>query len=161
VPLIEAFYKQVPVIAFASTAVPATMDGGGVLHEEKDPLHVAGLMAAVLGDAAVEGAVIASQDAALARLRGKDFAGTLLRFVDETAARPPRQAPEVTWDFWSQFEQFERLEELRQFRPALFRALPVEPGARSERATRVEEPPPERAKRVEGPSPERAKRVEG
>ena len=138
VPLIEAFYKQVPVIAFASTAVPATMDGGGVLHEDKDPLHVAELMAAVLDDPGVEAAVIASQEAALSRLRGKDFAGTLLRFVEETAATPPRQAPEVTWDFWSQFEQFERLEELRQFRPALYRALPVELASRPERAKRVE-----------------------
>jgi hypothetical protein len=138
VPIIEAFYKQVPVIAYASTAVPATMDGGGVLHDNKDPLHVAELMAAVLDDPAVEGAVIASQDAALARLRGKDFAGTLLRFVDDTAGTPPREAPEVTWDFWAQFEQFERLEELRQFRPALYRALPVRSTTGPERAKRVE-----------------------
>jgi hypothetical protein len=34
----------------------------------------------------------------------------------------------VAWDFWAQFDQFERLEELRQFRPAIFRALPPEPG---------------------------------
>ena len=31
VPLIEAFHKRVPVLAYAATAVPATMDGGGVL----------------------------------------------------------------------------------------------------------------------------------
>ena len=150
VPLIEAFYKQVPVIAYASTAVPATMDGGGVLHETKDPLHVAELMATILDDPDIEAAVVASQDAALSRLRGKDFAGTLLQFVEQTSARPPRPAPEVTWDFWAQFEQFERLEELRQFRPALYRALPAAP-----------ETSPERAKRVEGTRPERAKRVEG
>ena len=55
----------------------------------------------------------------------RDFAGTLLRFVDEVLARPPRPAPDVAWDFWAQFEQFERFEELRQFRPALFQALPA------------------------------------
>ena len=138
VPLIEAFYKQVPVIAFASTAVPATMDGGGVLHENKDPLHVAELMATIVDDPDIEAAVIASQDAALSRLRARDFAGTLLKFVEQIAAQPPRGAPEVTWDFWAQFEQFERLEELRQFRPALYRALPHAPGAGPERAKRVE-----------------------
>jgi glycosyltransferase involved in cell wall biosynthesis len=127
VPLIEAFYKRVPVIAFAATAVPATMDGGGVLHERKDPLHVAELMAAVLDDGSVEEAVLASQDAALERLRRRDFAGTLLRFVERVVALPPHAAPEVSWDFWSQFEQFERLEELRQFRPALYKALPAGP----------------------------------
>ena len=129
VPLIEAFYKRVPVVAYASTAVPATMDGGGVLYETKDPRHVARILEAILDDRALEEEILASQDAALARLRAKDFAGTLLRFVEQMAATPPRPAPEVAWDFWQQFEQFERLEELRQFRPALYRALPDAPAA--------------------------------
>ena len=124
VPLIEAFHKRVPVLAYASTAVPATMDGGGLLYEHKDPLHVARIMAAVLNDPAVEGAVVASQDAALERLLAQDFAGRLRRFVDEVAATPAQPAPEVAWDFWQQFEEFERLEELRQFRPAVYQALP-------------------------------------
>ena len=128
VPIIEAFHKQVPVLAYASTAVPATMDGGGVLYDTQDPVEVAQLMAAVLDDSRLEDAVVDSQDAALARLRGKDFAAILLRNVDALLAAGPRQPPEVAWDFWAQFDQFERLEELRQFRPALFRALPEEPG---------------------------------
>jgi hypothetical protein len=127
VPLIEAFYKRIPVLAYAATAVPATMDGGGVLYETKDPLEIARLMDAVLDDEHVCDTVLASQDAALARLRGRRFDETLLRFVRETLALPPRPAPEVAWDFWQQFEQFERLEELRQFRPALYRALPPDP----------------------------------
>ena len=35
VPLVEAFYKQVPVLAYAATAVPATMDGAGVLFDDQ------------------------------------------------------------------------------------------------------------------------------
>jgi len=130
VPIIEAFHKRVPVLAYASTAVPATMDGGGVLYETTDPLEIARLMEAILDDPALEDAVLESQDAALARLQARDFGGTLLRFVDEILAGPPRPAPDVAWDFWAQFEQFERFEELRQFRPALFQALPTGPGAR-------------------------------
>jgi glycosyltransferase involved in cell wall biosynthesis len=125
VPLIEAFYKRVPVMAYAATAVPATMDGGGVLYDTTDPFEIARLMDAVLESPDVEEAIIASQDAALDRLLAKDFAGTLLRYVDQLRALPPRPAPAVPWDFWAQFEQFERFEELRQFRPALFRALPA------------------------------------
>ncbi len=124
VPLIESFYKRVPVLAFAATAVPATMDGGGVLYETKDPFEVARLMAAILDDADVEDGIVASQDAALDRLLRKDFGGTLLRFVDQVRATPPRLAPEVPYDFWAMFEQADRLEELRQFRPAVYRALP-------------------------------------
>ena len=87
-PIIEAFYKGVPVLAYASTAVPATMDGGGVLYDTTDPFEIARLMEAVLDDPALEEAVLQSQDAALARLLARDFAGTLLRFVDEVIARP-------------------------------------------------------------------------
>ncbi|HXW06348.1 MAG TPA: glycosyltransferase family 4 protein [Vicinamibacterales bacterium] len=127
VPIIEAFYKRIPVLAYAATAVPATMDGGGVLYDTRDPLEVARVMAAVLDDPHLQEAVLASQDAALDRLRARNFGATLLGFVEDVRSRPPREAPPVPWDFWAQFDQFERLEELRQFRPALFRALPQEP----------------------------------
>jgi glycosyltransferase involved in cell wall biosynthesis len=126
VPIVEAFYKRVPVLAYSATAVPATMDGGGVLYETKDALDIARLLEAVL-DPRIEDAVVRSQDASLERLRARDFDGTLLRFVEETLAGPPREAPEVAWDFWQQFSQLERLEELRQFRPSLYRALPLDP----------------------------------
>ena len=129
VPIVESFYKRVPVLAFAATAVPATMDGGGVLYDTKDPFDVARVMAAMLDSLDIEDAVIASQDAALDRLLAKDFDGTLRRFVDQVRAMPPRPAPEVPYDFWPMFDQAERLEELRQFRPAIYRALP-EAGSR-------------------------------
>jgi glycosyltransferase involved in cell wall biosynthesis len=125
VPLVEAFYKRIPVLAYAATAVPATMDGGGVLYHTKDPREVALLMEAILDDPRLEDAVLESQDAALARLRARDFAGTLLGYVDEVARGPARPSPEVAWDFWQQFDQFDRFEEFRQFRPALYRALPA------------------------------------
>jgi L-malate glycosyltransferase len=127
VPIVEAFYKGVPVVAYAATAVPSTMDGAGVLYDRKDPAEVARILEAVLSDAALEQAIVAAQDAALDRLRHKDFAATLLGFVAQVLQAPPRPAPEVAFDFWAQFDQFERLEELRQYRPALYRALPSEP----------------------------------
>jgi hypothetical protein len=117
------------------------MDGGGVLYETTDPLEVARLMEAVLDDERISDAVLASQDAALQRLRGRDFAGTLLDFVNGTLAAPPREAPEVAWDFWQQFDQFERLEELRQFRPALYRALPESPTASPQSPAARRQPP--------------------
>ena len=127
VPLVESFYKRVPVLAYAATAVPATMDGGGVLYETRDPFEIARLMEAVLDDPRIERAVIESQDAALERLRAKDFDGTLLRAIEPLLAAGPVPQPEVAFDFWSQFDQVERLDELRLFRPAVFRALPDRP----------------------------------
>ena len=142
VPLIESFYKQVPVLAYAATAVPATMDGGGVLYRAKDPFDIARVMAAILDDGDLEDEVIATQDAALDRLLERDFGGTLLRFVDQIRASSPRPAPEVPYDFWAMFDQAERLEELRQFRPAIFRALPMREarGVRRDNPTEASEP---------------------
>jgi glycosyltransferase involved in cell wall biosynthesis len=124
VPLMEAFYKQIPVVALAATAVPATMDGGGVLYEDRDPFRVAALIDAVLSDGTLYDRVIASQDAAVARLAARDFPGLLLRFVEQTLASPRATAPKVAFDFWDQLTAYERLEELRLFRPGIYRGLP-------------------------------------
>lgn len=129
VPLIEAFHKRVPVIAYASTAVPATMDGGGVLYDHKDPGRVAALMHALVANHDLTDRVVDAQDAALARLKARDFDGTLLRFVRETLEKPRRPMPEVAFDFWKQFALAETLEEIRQSRPAAFQALPPEDAA--------------------------------
>jgi L-malate glycosyltransferase len=123
VPIIEAFHARVPVVAYAATAVPSTMDGGGVLYDEKDPALVAALMEAVLSNDEVYEAVLAAQDAALARLRGRDFAGLVRGFVSRVAALPPQPAPDIAFDFWDQFDLSQRLEELHQYRPAAYRAL--------------------------------------
>ena len=74
VPIVEAFYKRVPVLAYASTAVPATMDGGGVLYDTTDPIEIARLMEAVLDDAALE-----DGDRAVAGRGARAAAGTRLR----------------------------------------------------------------------------------
>jgi L-malate glycosyltransferase len=130
VPVVEAFYKRVPVLAYAATAVPATMDGAGVLYDTKNPAEIARVMDTILADAALEDAIVRSQDAAIDRLGRSDFAGTLLRYVTSVLGRPARPAPEVAFDFWPQFDLFERLEELRQYRPALYKALPEDSGDR-------------------------------
>jgi L-malate glycosyltransferase len=123
VPLTEAFYMRLPVIARAATAVPATMDGAGVLYEDRDPLHVAALVDAVVDNRALSEAILTSQDAALDRLRARDFAGTLLRFVEQALTAPRRSHARVTPDFSDQFRRYETLKELQQYRPAILRAL--------------------------------------
>ena len=57
----------------------------------------------------------------------KDFAGTLLRFVERVAAAPAIEHPGVAFDFWDQYAQQDRLEELTIERPAAFQALPKAP----------------------------------
>ncbi len=129
VPIIESFYKRVPVLAYAATAVPSTMDAGGVLYTEKHPGRVAALMQSLTGDTRLADDVLLAQDGALDRLRARDFDGTLLRYVDQAFSAPRRHVPSVAYDFWRQFKLADELEEIRQYRPGAFRALPLEEDA--------------------------------
>jgi L-malate glycosyltransferase len=127
VPIVEAFYKQVPVVAYAATAVPSTMDGAGVLFQDKDPMHVAGLIDAVASSPALQDAIVDGQLAAVERLLATDFAGTLLDFINRILSCPRAAPPRVAFDFWDQFDAALRLEELRLYRPAIYKALPEAP----------------------------------
>ena len=127
VPLVESFYMEVPVLAYAATAVPSTMDGAGVLYADKNPAEVAVLMDAVLSDHSLQDAIVAAQLAAVDRLVAKDFAGTLLGLVNRILAAPRAPKPKVAFDFWHQFDAAQELEELRLYRPAVFQALPEAP----------------------------------
>lgn len=127
VPLIESFHMGVPVLAYAAAAVPATMDGAGVLYTDKHPLHVAALIDAVVSDRDLRDRIIDGQYDALDRLEAKDFGGTLLKFVDQMLATPRRPHPPVAFDFWDQMKLQEELEELWVYRPSAFKALPEEP----------------------------------
>jgi L-malate glycosyltransferase len=127
VPIVEAFYKQIPVLAYAATAVPSTMDGAGVLFDDRDPIHVATLMDEIVSNAALQDRIVDGQLDAVARLQSKDFAGTLLGFVDRILAAPRAPAPHAALDFWAQFDAAQALEELRMYRPAIFQALPAAP----------------------------------
>jgi glycosyltransferase involved in cell wall biosynthesis len=127
VPIVEAFYKQVPVLAYAATAVPSTMDGAGVLFEDRDPMHVAALMDEIISNAELQDQIVDGQLAAVDRLRSKDFAGTLIGFVDRILTNPRAPKPHVAFDFWGQFDAAQELEELRLYRPAIYQALPEAP----------------------------------
>lgn len=114
----------VPVLAYAATAVPATMDGAGVLYTDKDPMAVAALINAVVDDRDLRERIVAGQDAALDRLEAKDFDATLLSFVDQLLATPRRPHPPVAFDFWDQIQAAEELAAIKAYRPSAFLALP-------------------------------------
>jgi glycosyltransferase involved in cell wall biosynthesis len=135
VPLLEAFHMGVPVIAYAATAVPATMDGAGVLVCDKHPAKVAPIIHEIVTDRALQDAIVATQDAALDRLEARDFDATLLRFVDDVAQGPRLPHPPTAFDFWDQVALGEELEEIRAYRPSAFQALPKEPRPNSDHQT--------------------------
>ena len=132
VPLVEAFYKQLPVLAYDAAAVPTTLDGAGVLYKNKDPRHVASIINTVLSDVAIQGDIIDAQDQALARLQAIDFPTTLLEAIEQVRQSARLPTVSIRWDFWQRFNEWERLEELRLYRPSAYEALPFRPGESSE-----------------------------
>jgi glycosyltransferase involved in cell wall biosynthesis len=61
VPLVEAMANDVPVLAYASTAVPETLGGAGVLFEPKDMEYAAELLGQLAFDPDLRERVIAGQ----------------------------------------------------------------------------------------------------
>lgn len=79
VPIVEAMRLSVPVVAFASTAVPETVAGAGVLLDAKDPVTVAAAVSRVLDDAPLRALLVAA-----GARRAGDFslANATRRFTD-------------------------------------------------------------------------------
>ncbi len=128
VPLMEAFHVGLPVVAYAATAIPATMDGGGVLYTDKDPAHVAAIVDAVVSDP--DSARRRSSRPRMRRWRGCWRATSpawCCGFVERVRAMPPQPAPPIAFDFWDRFASTQQLEELHQYRPAAYSALPRRP----------------------------------
>ncbi len=85
VPLIEAFYKKIPVIAYRAGAVEETMNGGGILLTEKDFFRTAALIDALLGDERLRLAVIEGQTRALQKYSRENTSRVLLGYVEEVS----------------------------------------------------------------------------
>lgn len=81
IPIVESMAHGVPVLAYAATAVPETMDGAGVLFREKRFEAVAEMMGELTRNAALRAAVIRAQNERLARYRARDLAEELKRLL--------------------------------------------------------------------------------
>lgn len=69
VPILEAMHNGVPVVAYASSAVPETLGGGGICLPSKEPTKVAAAVDRVLRDRPLREALVAAGRAHL-----QDFA---------------------------------------------------------------------------------------
>ncbi|WP_124065163.1 glycosyltransferase [Clostridium sp. E02] len=87
VPLVEAMFFQVPIIAYASTAVPETLDRAGVLMKEKNPLLAAGLINRICLDKEMKKKLIECQrerlNDFLADTIKREFINDIKRFIGE------------------------------------------------------------------------------
>ncbi|AKJ02723.1 Glycosyltransferase [Archangium gephyra] len=68
VPLLEAMYRGVPVVAYGAAAVPETMGGAGVASLTNDPVEMARLLAVLERDPALRREMVAAQRARVEQL---------------------------------------------------------------------------------------------
>ncbi len=66
IPLLEAMYNGVPIVAFGAAAVPETVGNAGIVLPVKRPAKVAVAVARAVGDPLVQGALIRAGKARLA-----------------------------------------------------------------------------------------------
>jgi len=83
VPLIEAFYNQIPVAAYEAGAVRETMNGGGVLLKEKKELAAAALIDRIVNEKELRERLIRSQSKALEKYQKKNVSRILRSHIQE------------------------------------------------------------------------------
>ena len=72
-PLIEAMHFGLPVVAFEAGAVRETLQGGGVLLQEKKPEEIAEVLGMLIPEGPMRSAVLETQARSLARIRAVDI----------------------------------------------------------------------------------------
>ena len=85
VPLLEAMATNVPVLAYASTAVPETLGGAGIAFSPKDFEYAAETLGLLVYDDELRAQVIEGQRQRLRDFSDATFAGHLDRLVAQFA----------------------------------------------------------------------------
>jgi glycosyltransferase involved in cell wall biosynthesis len=85
VPLLEAFHKRIPVVAFAAGAVEETLNSGGVLFREKDLVHVAGVVDQLIRDKKFYDEVISGQTQALEKYAPENVSRVLFDHLEKVS----------------------------------------------------------------------------
>ena len=82
VPLVEAMYFDVPVVAYDSSAIAGTLGGGGFLLKDKNPVDTAGVINRVVTDEALRTQIIKNQQARLADFDHKVIEAQFKTYLD-------------------------------------------------------------------------------
>lgn len=81
IPLIESMVYDIPVMAYAAAAVPETLDGAGILFQEKRWDYTAEMMGKILNDKKFCAGIISKQRERLRRYENRNLADDLKRLL--------------------------------------------------------------------------------
>jgi len=88
-PLVEAAYFQLPVVAVAASNIPDTLGESGLLIEQANPMHLAAATAAVLNDTAVRAALVAGAKRNLQRFHPQTLLRQLAGYLQQLGFASP------------------------------------------------------------------------
>jgi len=83
VPLVEAMYFHVPVVAYASSAIPSTLGGSGILLESKDFSAAAAEVNRLVTDEALKKETVEKQDRRLRDFDADVIKNSLIEYLEE------------------------------------------------------------------------------
>ena len=90
IPLVEAMFFDVPVIAYNSTAIPNTLDGAGILLNSKEPEIISNYMNKVITDKEYRNLIINKQRKRVNFLKSdtyiSQYANEISRIINESSA---------------------------------------------------------------------------
>jgi glycosyltransferase involved in cell wall biosynthesis len=89
VPILEAFYFGLPVVAYAAGAIPETSNGGALLFTDKKPEVVAALVKKVLNDAELRNQLRAAGNDALRRHLEFPIENEVMKIIREVSEMQP------------------------------------------------------------------------
>lgn len=92
VPLFEAMYRGLPVVAYSAAAIPYSTGGGVLLLEDKDPAILAEAVARVVADPELRRRLLARQRRALAAVEPEDLVQRLLDELEGAGLLPASAA---------------------------------------------------------------------
>jgi glycosyltransferase involved in cell wall biosynthesis len=83
VPLLESMHLRIPVLAHNTTSIPHTLDGAGVIFNEKRYDEIAEMMDLLMEDQAFKTAIVEQQRKRLEFFKKPRLEGLLRSYIDE------------------------------------------------------------------------------
>tara|TARA_B100000315_G_scaffold212472_1_gene209862 strand:- start:5570 stop:6634 length:1065 start_codon:yes stop_codon:yes gene_type:complete len=83
VPLLEAMYFDIPIIAYSSTGIPYTLGESGILLKEKNYLEIAELIDLVISDKVIRDKIISNQKNKLSQFETDKVADKFIEYIEE------------------------------------------------------------------------------
>ena len=88
IPLVEANYFSLPVVAFATSNIPHTLGDSGILIENADPIAMAATTVSLLKDTALSGSLVSAGTENLQRFTIDTLLPKLRNYLEERDIRP-------------------------------------------------------------------------